>query len=306
MTAPLNLAAISNVPQLSGQHTDLQAQAQAAAAMTMQLQQQPQQSGKMELDVTKLGIISTQVPDGPNKVFCGGLPYNLTEPEVKELVSVYGQLKAFHLVKERDSQTSKGYCFFEYANPDISDEAIKGLNGLELRGKTLTVRRAQPRAGGGGGTAANSGGASGGMLASILGMGGMGGMGLLTMGLPQLNPMMPNLSLVSSLPAQQPTRVLVLMSMVVPEELTKDDEYKDIVDDIDSECQKYGIVKSVVIPRPAEGKVVPGLGKVFVEFEAPEHASKAKNELEGRQFAGRTVLASFLAESKYAARDFTE
>jgi len=43
---------------------------------------------------------------------------------VKELVGTYGQLKAFHLVKERDSTTSKGYCFFEYADPNVTDIAV--------------------------------------------------------------------------------------------------------------------------------------------------------------------------------------
>lgn len=54
------------------------------------------------------GQVSSQVPDGPNKVFCGGLPYSLSEEEVKELLGSFGQLRAFHLVKERESNTSKG------------------------------------------------------------------------------------------------------------------------------------------------------------------------------------------------------
>ena len=59
-----------------------------------------------------------------NKVFCGGLPYDLSETQVKELVSVYGSLKAFHLVKEKDAAASKGYCFFEYTDPSVTDTAI--------------------------------------------------------------------------------------------------------------------------------------------------------------------------------------
>ena len=54
------------------------------------------------------GQISSQVPDGPNKIFAGGIPYSLGENEVKELLGSFGQLRAFHLVKERESNTSKG------------------------------------------------------------------------------------------------------------------------------------------------------------------------------------------------------
>jgi hypothetical protein len=52
--------------------------------------------------------ISSQVPDGPNKVFAGGIPYAMSEDDIKELVGSFGQLRAFHLVKERDSNMSKG------------------------------------------------------------------------------------------------------------------------------------------------------------------------------------------------------
>lgn len=53
--------------------------------------------------------ISSQVPDGPHKVFIGGLPYNLGEVEVKELLGAFGQLRAFHLVRDKENNQSKGY-----------------------------------------------------------------------------------------------------------------------------------------------------------------------------------------------------
>lgn len=61
-----------------------------------------------------------------------------------------------------------------------------------------------------------------------------------------------------------PTEVLCLMNMVVPEELRDEEEYEDIMDDIREECAKYGPVKSLEIPRPIDGVEVPGLGKVFI------------------------------------------
>lgn len=60
------------------------------------------------------GGISNQVPDGPNKVFVGGIPYTLTESDVIELLGSFGQLKAFHLVKDRESNTSKGSEHYRY------------------------------------------------------------------------------------------------------------------------------------------------------------------------------------------------
>lgn len=36
-----------------------------------------------KLNLSVLGIVSSTVPDSDNKVFIGGLPYNLTDEQVK-------------------------------------------------------------------------------------------------------------------------------------------------------------------------------------------------------------------------------
>ena len=49
-----------------------------------------------------------QAADGPDRIFVGGLPYYLTEPQIRELLESFGPLKAFDLVKDRDTGNSKG------------------------------------------------------------------------------------------------------------------------------------------------------------------------------------------------------
>ena len=95
-----------------------------------------------QLDTSKLGIISGSVPDGPSKIFVGGLHYHLREEQVLELLQAFGKVKAFHLVKnDPDSMNSKGYCFVEYADPAVTQVAVMGLNGMDLGGgKMLTAR----------------------------------------------------------------------------------------------------------------------------------------------------------------------
>lgn len=70
----------------------------------------------------------------------------------------------------------------------------------------------------------------------------------------------PGLSLVGT--SGPPTEVLCLLNMVTPDELRDEEEYEDILEDIKEECNKYGVVRSVEIPRPIEGVEVPGCGKV--------------------------------------------
>ncbi|TRY72525.1 hypothetical protein TCAL_17382 [Tigriopus californicus] len=68
----------------------------------------------------------------PHKVFLGGLPNYLNEDQVKELLTSFGQLRAFNLVKDSATGLSKGYAFCDHS----------GLNGMQLGDKKLIVQRA--------------------------------------------------------------------------------------------------------------------------------------------------------------------
>merc|ERR1719187_1274990 len=226
-----------------------------------------------EGDVTVPGVVSTVVKDTPHKIFIGGLPNYLTDDQVKELLSSFGQLKGFNLVCDGNTQLSKGYAFAEYVDPNITDQAIDGLNGMQLGDKKLLVQRASvgkrgDQAAGGGGGGAGGGPQAEPVQLQVEGLHNIGGAG----------------------PA---TEVLVLMNMVTPEELADDEEYEDILEDIKEECGKYGFVRSLEIPRPIEGVEVPGVGKVYVEFANPVECAKAQQFLSGRKFANRVVITSY-------------
>ena len=100
------------------------------------------------------------------------------------------------------------------------------------------------------------------------------------------------------------TAVLIMMNMLSRDDLTDDEEYEDVMDDIRLECVKAGEVNSVKIPRPsADGTPVPGLGKVFVEFASITASEAGQAALSGRKFGDKTVVTSFLTLEKYNAGD---
>jgi splicing factor U2AF subunit len=101
-----------------------------------------------------------------------------------------------------------------------------------------------------------------------------------------------------------PTEVLCLMNMVLPEDLEDEEEYEDILDDVKEECGKYGVVRSVEIPRPIKGVEVPGLGKIFIEFGSIADSQRAQQSLAGRKFAHRVVVTSYFDVDKYHRREF--
>ena len=56
-------------------------------------------------------VTSGHVPEGPGKMFLGGLPYNSSEAQVLELLSVFGRVRALHIVRDPGAPSHKGYCF---------------------------------------------------------------------------------------------------------------------------------------------------------------------------------------------------
>ncbi|KAL0985156.1 hypothetical protein UPYG_G00153530 [Umbra pygmaea] len=230
------------------------------------------------------GVVSTVVPDSAHKLFIGGLPNYLNDDQVKELLTSFGPLKAFNLVKDSATGLSKGYAFCEYVDVNLNDQvtmenqAIAGLNGMQLGDKKLLVQRASV-------------GSKNATLTSI-------NQTPVTLQVPGL--MNSSMTQMGGLP----TEVLCLMNMVAPEELVDEEEYEEIVEDVRDECSKYGQVKSIEIPRPVDGLEVPGTGKIFVEFMSVFDSQKAMQGLTGRKFANRVVVTKYCDPDAYHRRDF--
>ncbi|XP_031708625.1 U2 small nuclear RNA auxiliary factor 2a isoform X3 [Anarrhichthys ocellatus] len=223
------------------------------------------------------GVVSTVVPDSAHKLFIGGLPNYLNDDQVKELLTSFGPLKAFNLVKDSATGLSKGYAFCEYVDVNLNDQAIAGLNGMQLGDKKLLVQRASV-------------GSKNATLTSI-------NQTPVTLQVPGMNSSVTQMG-------GLPTEVLCLMNMVAPEELLDDEEYEEIVEDVRDECSKYGQVKSIEIPRPVDGLEVPGTGKIFVEFMSVFDSQKAMQGLTGRKFANRVVVTKYCDPDAYHRRDF--
>ena len=85
---------------------------------------------------------STGGLEGPDRLFVGGIPYYLTEDQIRELLESFGPLRGFNLVKDRETGNSMGYAFCVFQDPSVTDIACAALNGIKMGNKTLTVRRA--------------------------------------------------------------------------------------------------------------------------------------------------------------------
>ncbi len=110
------------------------------------------------------------------KLYVGNLSYNLTDDELREAFAAHGQVSSAEIVKDRASGQSKGFGFVEMPAQDEANAAIQALNGTALKGRTLNVNEARPRADGGGGGGRDRRGGPGGGRGGA-GAGGGGGRG---------------------------------------------------------------------------------------------------------------------------------
>ncbi len=83
-------------------------------------------------------------------IFVGNLASDVTEEELNNLFSEFGQVKEVKIIRDLFSQQSKGFGFVEMPGLAEAQKAIKELNTKEVKGKKLTVNEARPRREGGG------------------------------------------------------------------------------------------------------------------------------------------------------------
>jgi RNA recognition motif-containing protein len=70
-------------------------------------------------------------------IYVGGLSYDATEADLREAFEAFGAVSSVNIIKDQFSGQSRGFGFVEMP--------ITGLNGKELRGRTLNVNEARPR-----------------------------------------------------------------------------------------------------------------------------------------------------------------
>lgn len=78
-------------------------------------------------------------------IYVGNLPYTITDTDLRETFSRFGEVVQVSLISDRFSGESKGFGFVEMANNSQADAAIRGLNGTDMKGRNITVNQAKPK-----------------------------------------------------------------------------------------------------------------------------------------------------------------
>jgi len=78
-------------------------------------------------------------------IFVGNLTNDVTEEDLTNLFSEFGQVKSVKIIRDMFTQQTKGFGFVEMPGLAEAQKAINDINTKEFKGKKLVVNEARPK-----------------------------------------------------------------------------------------------------------------------------------------------------------------
>jgi len=85
------------------------------------------------------------------KLYVGNLGFDVTKEELQQAFAAMGACDSVTVITDRDTGQSRGFGFVEMSSDGDAQNAIRQLDGKEIKGRAIKVSEARERAPGGGG-----------------------------------------------------------------------------------------------------------------------------------------------------------
>ena len=269
-----------------------------------------------------------------NRLLMTGLPNNIDEKEVRKIVESYGHIKYFNLInKKNNDEITNTLCFFEYELPQNTYKALKGLNNMTFAEKQLKVQRINQNNKDNNNDYLNENNESNVLKNATIAtkilkeakekeelkkeekeLNNINKQAeekdeKVFKDLNENNEDNNNLSYnILNVPdyAITPSRVVMFLNAVSPEDLLENSDYDEIIDDFRQKCSTYGTVLNVEIPKPniENQTYTEEVGKIFVKFSTIKTAKIARYNLSGLKYNNRLIVGSFYPERYFDIREY--
>ena len=77
-------------------------------------------------------------------IYVGNLAGEVADEDLRQAFAPFGQVTSARVVMDRYSGQPRGFGFVEMPSRAEAEAAITGLNGKELKGRTIVVNEARP------------------------------------------------------------------------------------------------------------------------------------------------------------------
>ena len=102
-----------------------------------------------------------------------------------------------------------------------------------------------------------------------------------------------------------PTTVLCLNSIIKGLDIEDEDKYNEVKEDIMNECEKYGKVLDIFMPRKdVEDNATPGMGNAYVMYENIEQSKLARRFLSLKRFNNKSIYIQYIPEENFFNKKF--
>ena len=78
-------------------------------------------------------------------MYIGNLAYDVTEDDLKNAFSEFGEVSSVKIITDKFSGRPKGFGFVEMPDNSEADQAIKALNGKAFNGRSIKVNQAEAK-----------------------------------------------------------------------------------------------------------------------------------------------------------------
>jgi RNA recognition motif-containing protein len=85
------------------------------------------------------------------RLYVGNLAWTVTDQDLQDVFAEAGEVTSAQVIVDRETKRSRGFGFVEMGTDESAEEAVKTLNGRDLKGRPIRVNEAQARSAGGGG-----------------------------------------------------------------------------------------------------------------------------------------------------------
>ncbi|CBI39777.3 unnamed protein product, partial [Vitis vinifera] len=79
------------------------------------------------------------------KIFVGGVPSTVTEDEFKNFFSKYGKVVEHQIIRDHETNRSRGFGFIIFDSEEVVDEMISKGNMIDMAGTQVEIKKAEPK-----------------------------------------------------------------------------------------------------------------------------------------------------------------
>uniref|UniRef100_A0A5B7AD56 RRM domain-containing protein n=2 Tax=Davidia involucrata TaxID=16924 RepID=A0A5B7AD56_DAVIN len=79
------------------------------------------------------------------KIFVGGVPSTVTEDELKNFFSKYGRVIEHQIIRDHETNRSRGFGFIIFDSEEVVDELLSEGNMIDMEGTQVEIKKAEPK-----------------------------------------------------------------------------------------------------------------------------------------------------------------